>query len=135
MKRILFVDDHPAVLAGVCNSLRSRRIEWEPVLALDADDAREQLARQQFHAIVCDIHMPGDDGEALLREMAQKYPQVPRIVLTGDAYSEKARRVAGLCHTILEKPCPTDLLQKALDKAIDQNASTLLAAPTNRILR
>ena len=69
MKRILFVDDHPSVLAGVCNSLRSRRAEWEPVLALDADDAREQLAKQRFHAIVCDIHMPGDDGEALLREM------------------------------------------------------------------
>jgi CheY-like chemotaxis protein len=122
MKRILFVDDHPSVLAGVCNSLRSRRAEWEPVLALDADDAREQLAKQRFHAIVCDIHMPGDDGEALLREISQKYPQVPRIVLTGDTYSEKAQRVAGLCHSVLEKPCPTELLQRTLDKVIAQAA-------------
>jgi CheY-like chemotaxis protein len=71
--------------------------------------------------------MPGDDGEALLRELAQKYPQVPRIVLTGDTYSEKAQRVAGLCHSLLEKPCPTELLQRTLDKVIDQNASTMMA--------
>jgi DNA-binding NarL/FixJ family response regulator len=129
MKRILFVDDHPSVLAGVCNSLRSKRSEWEPVLALDPGDAREQLAASEFHAIVCDIHMPGEDGEALLREIAAKYPQIPRIVLTGDSYSEKARRVAGLCHTMLEKPCPTELLQKTISSALDQNAATLLAAP------
>jgi DNA-binding NtrC family response regulator len=128
MKRILFVDDHPSVLAGVCNSLRNKRSEWEPVLALDADDAREQLAGKEFHAIVCDIHLPGDDGEKLLREMAQKYPQIPRIVLTGDSYSDKARRVAGLCHSLLEKPCPTELLQKTLATALDQNAATLAAA-------
>ena len=48
-------------------------------------------------------------------------------MLTGDCYSEKARRVAGLCHTLLEKPCPTDLLQKTLAKVLDENASTLLA--------
>jgi DNA-binding NarL/FixJ family response regulator len=127
MKRILFVDDHPSVLAGVCNSLRSRRTEWEPVLALDADDAREQLAKSSFQAIVCDIHMPGDDGEALLRELAEKYPQIPRVVLTGDTYSDKAKRVAGLCHSLLEKPCPTELLQRTLAKVMDGNASTMLA--------
>jgi DNA-binding NtrC family response regulator len=127
MKRILFVDDHPSVLAGVCNSLRSKRAEWEPVLALDPGDAREQLAASEFHAIVCDIHMPGEDGEALLREMAAKYPRIPRIVLTGDTYSDKAQRVAGLCHTLLEKPCPTELLQKTLGEVLDQNGATVVA--------
>jgi DNA-binding NarL/FixJ family response regulator len=127
MKRVLFVDDHPAVLAGVCHTLRSRRTEWEPVLALDAGDAREQLAAREFHAVVCDIHMPGDDGEALLREIATKYPHIARIALTGDSHSDKARRVAGLCYTLLEKPCPTELLHKTLNKVLDGNAATMMA--------
>ncbi len=129
MKRILFVDDHPSVLAGVCNSLGNRRAEWEPVLALDAEDAREQLAGQEFDAIVCDIHLPGEDGEELLREMAQKYPQMPRIVLTRDCYSERARRATSLCHSLLEKPCPGDVLQKALAHLLDDHPPTPPASP------
>jgi CheY-like chemotaxis protein len=118
VKRILFVDDEPSILSAACNSLRSRRREWEAVLALDAEDALSLMQQGHFDAMVCDLHMPGDSGETLLRRVAADYPHVKRLVLTGDLSPATAARVGPLCHRYLEKPCNAEILQQALAEAI-----------------
>lgn len=120
VKRILFVDDEPSVLSAACNSLRSRRHEWEAVLALDAEDALSLLGQGPFDAMVCDLHMPGDSGETLLRHVMQKYPHIKRLVLTGDLRPAVAERVAPLCHRFLEKPCSPETLHQALAEVMNQ---------------
>lgn len=94
LKQILVVDDHPYVLAGLHGSLRHKGA-WQIELALGASEARERLAAEPgcFDAIVSDIHMPGGDGEALLRHVAAEYPLLRRIALTGDSGSEMAVRM------------------------------------------
>jgi len=116
MKRILFVDDEPSVLTAVCNSLRSRRHEWEAILAFGADDALDELGRGSFDVIVSDLHMPGFGGEALLRKLRDDYPHMKRIVLTGDPTPAMARKMEQLAHRYLEKPCSSEDLQRAIEQ-------------------
>jgi CheY-like chemotaxis protein len=61
-KRILFVDDEPAVLASFENVLRRDRSRWEMVFALGGPRARDELRRGAFDAVVSDMRMPGIDG-------------------------------------------------------------------------
>jgi DNA-binding NtrC family response regulator len=121
MKRILVVDDEPSILLGICRNLRGRRTEWEAVLALDAEEARERLdAAPDIDVLVCDLAMPGGGGEEVLRYAIDKHPHMARIVLTGEGRSEAAKRARTLCHRLLEKPCPAKDLQEAIQWAIER---------------
>ena len=121
MKRILVVDDEPSVLLGICHSLHGRRSEWEAVLALDTEEACERLdAAPDIDVLVCDLAMPGGGGEVVLRHASANYPQITRIVLSGQGRSESAKRARELCHRFLEKPCPAKDLQEAIQWAIER---------------
>lgn len=103
MKKVLVVDDEPMVLMGVHNALSRRAYSME--LAVCAEEAIEMLeAGQRFDVLVCDLRMPGMDGVSLLEYVSKKYPDVIRIVLTGDGGCERALRARELSHRFLEKP-------------------------------
>ena len=121
MKRILVVDDEPAVLLGICHNLRGRRNEWEAVLALDAEEACGRLdAAPDIDILVCDLAMPGGGGEEVLRYASVKHPHIARIVLSGQGHSDSAKRARELCHRFLDKPCPAKDLQQAIQWAIER---------------
>jgi CheY-like chemotaxis protein len=125
MKRILVVDDEPSVLMAICNNLRGRRAEWEPVLALDADEACMRLdAAADINALVCDLAMPGGGGIRVLRHAAAKYPHVARIVLSGKSRAEVESDVMPLCERYLEKPCSALVLRQTIQWAIDRSSGT-----------
>ena len=124
MKRILVVDDEPLVLLGICHSLHGRRNEWEAVLALDTEEACMRLeAAPDIDVLVCDLTMPGEGGIKVLREAKTKYPDIARIVLSGHGRTDEARQARALCDRFLEKPCPAQLLQDAIQWAIDRHQS------------
>jgi CheY-like chemotaxis protein len=115
MKRILVVDDEPSVLMAICNNLRGRRAEWEPILALDADEACMRLdAGPDIDVLVCDLGMPGGGGIKVLRHAADKHPRVARIVLSGKAKGDIDGQVMLLCERFLEKPCPGQVLHETI---------------------
>ncbi len=123
MKHILVVDDDPSVLLGICRNLRGRRDEWEPVLALDTEEACTRLdAAADIDVLVCDLAMPGEGGLSVLRHAMEKYPHVARIVLSGKARGEVADEARALCDRFLEKPCPAQVLQETIQWAIDRSA-------------
>ena len=67
--------------------------------------------------------MPGMDGIELLSHCREKAPDTVRIMLTGVADMEAAIRVVneGNIFRFLTKPCPAEVLEKAL---ADAQAST-----------
>ena len=121
MKRILVVDDDPHVLLGICHILRGRRTEWEPVLALDTEEACERLdVAADIDVLLCDLSMPGEGGVKVLRHAAATNANIARIVLSGHSHSETARQARELCDRFLEKPCPADVLKETIQWAIDR---------------
>jgi putative nucleotidyltransferase with HDIG domain len=80
--------------------------------------------------------MPGMDGDVLLAEVRQRFPQAVRIVLTGECGHEALVRVTTLAHRILTKPCDPDDLRGAIARASTLQGvlhSPALAAAVGRL--
>ena len=120
---ILVVDDDPSVLLGICRGLRGRRDEWEPILALDTEEACTRLdAAPDIDVVICDLSMPGEGGVEVLRHARATNPEIARIVLSGQGRTDAAKEARALCDRFLEKPCPINLLQDTITWAIDRCA-------------
>ncbi|MBI2472480.1 MAG: HDOD domain-containing protein [Planctomycetes bacterium] len=117
MKKILLVDDEPKVLQGLQRMLRSMRHEWDTEFATSGQEALEILAKSPFDVIVTDMRMPGMDGVRLLMEVMKKYPNVVRIILSGQTDQEAFLSSSGIMHQFLSKPCDTELLKTAITRS------------------
>ncbi len=115
-KRILFVDDEPAILAGLENLLYRERKKWQMVFALGAEKAFEELRAASFDVVVSDMKMPGIDGAELLNRVKDQYPSTARIMLSGYAEREAIVRALPAVHQLLSKPCEAAVLRDALER-------------------
>lgn len=116
--RILFVDDEEDVLAGLRTGLRRTRKRFDCDFAVGGAAALELLSDHGFDIVVSDMRMPGMDGVELLSEVAVRYPDIVRIVLSGEAGTDLLIRALHITHQWLAKPCSSETLIEALDNAI-----------------
>lgn len=117
MKRILFVDDEPNVLAGIRRMLHTMRREWDLRFAESGADALEELEGDHFDIVVTDMRMPGMSGADLLAMVRERYPHVVRIILSGQSDQEQIIKTIGPAHRYLSKPCSPESLREALSRA------------------
>ena len=116
-EKILFVDDDPNFLAACQRTLR-----WHFQIET-AGGGEAGLAKMASHGpyavVVADRQMPGMDGIEFLGAVRKNAPDTIRIMLTGNADLEGAVRVVneGNIFRFLTKPCPPDVLARALKDA------------------
>jgi HD-like signal output (HDOD) protein/ActR/RegA family two-component response regulator len=116
-KSVLFVDDEPNILDGIRRMMRSARHEWDMSFAGSGEEALQVMEQTHFDVIVTDMRMPGMDGAALLQEVKKRFPEVARIVLSGQADKEAIYRALGPMHRYLAKPCDAETLKATLQDA------------------
>lgn len=117
MKHLLFVDDESKLLDGLKRALRPMRHEWNMTFVTSGAEALTALAQAPFDVIISDMRMPGMDGPQLLKEVQQRYPQVVRIVLSGQSDQELIYRSICSTHLYLAKPCESEQLKAAVLRA------------------
>ena len=83
---VLFVDDEPNLLKAL--QRLCRREAFSVLTANSGAQALIILAQQDVDLVVSDLRMPGMDGIALFFEVARLYPDIPRILLSGNADME-----------------------------------------------
>lgn len=113
--KVLFVDDEPMVLRSIERLLRARRIPWQSRCVGSAQEAMEQLAAEPFDVIVSDLRMPNVDGTALLRRVREQFPQVARLVLSGQAATREGIEAMQVAHQCLSKPYDLAVLRAAVE--------------------
>src|ERR1043165_7968365 len=118
-KRILFVDDEPAILAGLQNLLYKDRKRWDMVFALGGHHDVDEIRRQPFDIVVSDMRMPGVDGAMLLNQVKDECPATVRIMLSGHADREAIVRALPALHQLLSKPCDANTLRGAIARSLD----------------
>src|SRR5512140_2856250 len=116
MTGILFVDDEPRLLEGLERMLRPQRKHWNMHFALGADQALYLLDQKKVDVVVTDMRMPGMDGADLLQRVQSRYPDVVRIVLSGQFGAEAERRAAPVAHEFLTKPCTPETLKQSIER-------------------
>jgi DNA-binding NtrC family response regulator len=79
--KILIVDDNPNM-----SSLLSEMLEvfdYESVLASDGNQALNELENGEFSMVITDMRMPNMSGMELLREVKERFPKVPVVLISG----------------------------------------------------
>src|SRR5688572_29271467 len=117
-KRILFVDDEPALLDGLRGRLRSLRSRWEMVFVESASRAITEIEHQPFDVVVSDMRMPTIDGAQLLTTIAERWPATIRIVLSGHHQEAQSARVITSAHQFLNKPCTAQELESVIERCM-----------------
>src|SRR6058998_2920453 len=117
--RVLIVDDDPALLQALPQTLRLRMGGVTVETADSAAEALDRLAARDYDAVVTDIKMPGMDGLALLAEIRTRRPDTPTLIITGHGEHELVVRAlrGGACDFI-QKPIDRDHFVAALYRAI-----------------
>jgi CheY-like chemotaxis protein len=116
--RILFVDDEPAVLAGLRNVFHRDRVRWDMAFANGGEAALVAIAAGGFDVIVSDLRMPGIDGATLLERVKRDSPHTVRIMLSGSADGEEVERATAAVDQLLGKPCDTKTLRTTIERLI-----------------
>jgi HD-like signal output (HDOD) protein len=117
MKQLLFVDDEPNLLDGLKRSLRPMREEWNMTFVNSGAEALQALEQAPIDVIVADMRMPAMDGAQLLNEVRKRFPQVVRIILSGQSDKELIYQSIAATHQYLDKPCETELLKATVMRA------------------
>lgn len=120
--RLLCVDDEPSLLDGIGLALRGRydiSFAHSGAEALALFDGHD---RPPFDAVVSDMRMPEMSGAALLTILKERHPEMPLLLLSGQADVESA--IAAIndakVFRFLTKPCPPELLMESIDEAVQQ---------------
>src|SRR5918999_302915 len=121
--RVLIVDDDPALLQALPETLRLRMSGVRVDTAHSAAAALERIAAQDYDAIVTDIKMPGMDGLALLAEIRGRRPDTPTLMITGHGEEDLAvRALRGGAYDFIQKPIDRDHFVALLYRAIRAHA-------------
>ncbi len=95
--RVLFVDDSMAFLEMITDLFGAREdMTWEILTATSPDKALAILQQKLIDLVVLDISMPLLDGIQLLGLIHQRYPNIKKVVLTGE--SDDRHRAACLAN-------------------------------------
>ena len=108
---VLLVDDEPNVTAALRRRLRGAG--YRVLEAHSGIHALERLGEEAVDVLVTDERMPGMPGSELVSLVAKDYPEVIRMILSGQASLDAAIRAIneGRIYRFFLKPCDeTDLL-------------------------
>jgi len=123
LPRLLCVDDEPEVLASLKVTLRKKYqvtvAESGPAALALFVGARNGAS--PFDVVVSDMRMPQMSGAELLAELRRRFPDMPRLLLSGQADLDStisAINEAKIAR-FLTKPCDTAHLVEAIDDALE----------------
>src|SRR6202047_806930 len=117
---ILVVDDEPDVALLFRQRFRREAREGTYVMhfANSGETALKQLAEEiepPLIVLLSDINMPGMDGLELLREVKQRRPELPVMMVTAYGDDERRRRAAEYgAVEFITKPVDFELLKTQL---------------------
>jgi len=121
MKRILLIDDHEVVRAGV-KRIFDKHPEGAVLFgeASTAPEALDLVRTQDWDAVVLDLSLGGRDGLEVLKELKQIRPRLPVLILSMHSERLFARRAfkAG-ASGYLTKDIPRSELVNAINKVIE----------------
>ena len=124
---VLIVEDDADVRLGCEQALKLEGIATRAVGS--AEEALREMAAGFAGIVVSDIHLPGADGMALLREMATRDAALPVIMITG--HGDVTLAVQAMkqgAYDFLEKPFSPERLVATCRRALDKRRLALEVA-------
>lgn len=111
--KVLVVDGDKEKSLALHRVLYDGNQQFDVLLAVNADVAREIMRDVSVDVVVTDIDLPGASGVDLVCWAAIEFPETVYIVQTRDDVDPLRQRIAGLgCLRLMRKPCePAEVLK------------------------
>jgi len=117
MNRTLLVDDDPDFVS--LTKLMLERFGYEALTAQSAEAALVALAEDDFDVVLADVHLGGASGIDLCRRVAERWENLPVVVMTAQGTVETAvAAIRAGAYDFVVKPATEGALQVALDRAV-----------------
>ncbi len=118
--RILLVDDEVNVQKALIRAFRQEN--YEIVTASNGEEALKVLAETPCQLMITDYMMPQMNGAQLLRKVKELYPDIIRIMLTGQADTDAVMAAIhdGAVYKFILKPWNDDDLRITVSLALEQ---------------
>jgi two-component system response regulator HydG len=114
--RILVVDDDPDTARSIADALRPPQFSCD--IAASGTAALVTCTQQTFDVVLTDLHMEGIDGIELVRRMKRLRPNLPVLVVTGDASIPRAvEAVKSGAYEYVTRPFEADELRQIVERA------------------
>jgi signal transduction histidine kinase len=119
---VLIVDDDPALLQALSDTLQLRMRGLSVEVTDSAAKALKRISACEFDAIIADIKMPGMDGLELLARIRDVRPETPTLLITGHGEHDLAvQALRGGAHDYVQKPIDRDYFVRSLRRAIERH--------------
>jgi DNA-binding NtrC family response regulator len=80
-QQILIVDDNPNMSSLLAEMLEI--FEFDSQRAGNGQEALDILGKDQFSMVITDLRMPEMSGSELLKNIKEKFPKLPVVVISG----------------------------------------------------
>lgn len=112
MIRVLLVDDHAILRAGLCQMLAETHDILVAGEAGSGQEALDQVRTQPCDVVVLDLILPDRSGMDILLHMKSENPDLPVLILTMHAETRYARRLMhmGASGYLTKESAPEQLL-------------------------
>ena len=122
---VLVVEDDPRVSRSTVSALEE--LGYRVLACESGSEALQILAKEPVDLVVTDVMMPGTTGPELVRIMADRFPEVAVLFVTG--YVGEAGEAADLGgYDMLRKPFTVSALAQAVSAALRRRSSGSPAA-------
>jgi two-component system invasion response regulator UvrY len=124
-RRILLVDDHPAVSQRIGELLAGSVPDAEVVSAVSGEEGLSLAWTQPFDLVLLDLRLPGRSGIEILKELRAIKPLLPVIIVSSlpdSPYATLARRAGAI--DFVTKSALVQELGRAVKSALGASAMT-----------
>lgn len=123
-KKLLVIDDEPAIREGVRRILESESFQVETFASGHA--ALERIKQEPFDLVVTDLKMPGISGMEVLKAIKEIQPDLPVIFITGYSSVDSAVEVMKLgAVDYIAKPFTPEEMLQTVKTALEQRVVAL----------
>ena len=122
MKPVWIVDDDKSIRWVLEKTLAREQVPFKSFASASEALSQLDLGAEPPQVLVSDIRMPGESGLDLLKQVKQRFPSLPVIIMT--AYSDLDSAVAafqGGAFEYLPKPFDVDQALELIRRAIDES--------------
>ncbi len=114
IRKVMVVDDDDLFREMLADSLGYSG--YTPFAVTGGEEALRELENGRVDAVITDIKMPGMDGIALMKEVKQRYPDMPVILITAFLSADEINDepVSSQADGFLEKPFDIDNIVRIL---------------------